>query len=171
MTPQLAARASRRGLLGGLLVGVTASGCQLEPSRDAPAGTGTSPTGEATDQPDDDPDVRLVRHVVAELTGALALVGGATRARRPLAGELAPWHELHAAHLEALEAPTRARPARVRGSGPELRARVRRRESLLQRRLADAAVSARSGPLAALLATMSAAVAQRLAAEDGQAHR
>jgi hypothetical protein len=55
----------------------------------------------------------------------------------------------------------------VKGSVPAVLERVRREEAALQRRLAAAAVSARSGALASLLATMSAGVAQRLAADAG----
>jgi hypothetical protein len=162
------ARASRRGVLGGLLV-VTAAGCEIEPSADQPDSrtTGSSSAPEPTEEADGDPDAELVRRVVDDLTGALALVGGVARARRGLAAEVAPWRILHAAHLEALEEPGRARPARVGGTAPALRLRVRREESALQRRLADAAVAARSGPLASLLATMSAAVAQQLAHDAG----
>jgi len=165
-------RASRRSVLGSVLLVATTAGCSVEPSREDPPAGGTTPT--AADQqpaPADDPDARLVRGVVDDLTAALALVGGVARAGRPLAREVAPWRELHAAHLEALDAPGRARPLRVRGGTSALRTRVRRRESTLQTRLADAAVSARSGPLAALLATMSAAVAQQLAADSTGARR
>lgn len=171
MTRPLAVRASRRGLLGGLLVGVAAAGCQAESSLDTPDGTGTSPSAGDGEGPAPDPDLQLVRRVVDDLTGTLALVGGAARARRPLTAEMTPWRDLHVAHLEALEAPTRTRPSRVRGPVPELRARVRRQEALLQRGLADAAVSARSGALASLLATMSAAVAQQLAADAARVER
>ena len=164
MTRHLAVRASRRGVLGGLLVGLTAAGCELERSPDGPAGSGASPGAEVT-SPAGDPDSQLVRRVVDDLTAALALVGGVARARRPLAATVAPWRDLHAAHLEALEASGSARPVRVRGPLPALRDRLRREETSLQRSLAEAAVSARSGALAALMATMSAAVAQQLAAD------
>ena len=164
MTRLPSTRATRRGVLGGLVLGLTAAGCDVG-----------SPTGEtdrsvrgpdaAEPTPADDPDAQLVRRVVDDLTGALALVGGVARARRPLAPEVAPWRDLHTAHLEALDAADRVRPVRVGGSVPALRARVRREETALERRLADAAVAARSGPLASLLGTMSAAVAQQLAAD------
>ena len=163
MTRHPAARATRRGVLG-LLAGITATGCSIDPPPDEPAGAGASPGDEET-EPADDPDAQLVRRVVDDLTAALALVGGVARAARPLATEMSPWRELHAAHLEALEAPDRARPLRVRGSLPALRSRLRREETGLQRSLAEAAVTARSGALAALLATMSAAVAQQLTAD------
>jgi hypothetical protein len=152
------------------VVGLTASGCELDPPRDEPDGSASGPgTAEATAA--EDPDAQLVRRVVDDLTGALALVSGATRARRPLADELAPWRRQHGAHLEALEARDRVSPLRVRGSVPELRTQVRRREAALQRRLAGAAVSADSGALASLLASMSAAVAQQLAADATGAGR
>ncbi len=163
MTRHLAARASRRGVLG-LLVGITAAGCSPEPPSDEPAGTTPTPDAEGT-EPNKDPDSVLVRRVVDDLTAALALVGGIARRGRPLADAVAPWRELHTAHLEALEATDHARPQRVRGPLPTLRDRLRREETGLQRHLAEAAVSARSGALAALLATMSAAVAQQLAAD------
>lgn len=168
MTRQLPARASRRGVLGGLAVAATAAGCDLgtgtsEPSADPAPSTRTS----SAPEPAADPDEELVRRVVDDLAGALAVVAGAARSGRPLARELAPWRTLHAAHLEALEAPARVRPARgVTGRPPALRTRVRREETGLQRRLAAASVAAESGALAALLATMSAAVAQQLAADS-----
>ena len=167
MTRHLAAGASRRGLLGGVLVGVTTAGCQLDPSAEAPARRRASTPA----TPDEDPDTGLVRRVGEELAAALALVSGVARARRPLAAAMEPWQALHRAHLEALEAPAPTRTARVGGPVRELTARVRRQESLLQRRLADAAVTAQSGALAALLAQMSAAVAQQLAADAAEGER
>ncbi len=152
------------------MVGLTATGCELDPPREEPDGSASGPdTAEASAA--EDPDAQLVRRVVDDLTRALALVSGVARAHRPLAAEVAPWRRQHAAHLDALEAPARARPVRVRGAVPELRTRVRRQETALQRRLAAAAVSARSGALASLLATMSAAVAQQLAADATGADR
>ncbi len=50
------------------------------------------------------------------------------------------------------------------GSAAEVRATVVAREARLETSLASAALAAQSGPLAALLASMSAAVAQQLAA-------
>lgn len=162
MTPPLDPRASRRGVLGGLVLGLTAVGCELGEPGPGPA----DQRGPADVAPSpDDPDAVLVRRVVADLTAALALASGLARAGRALAEESAPWRVLHDAHLTALEASARVRPLRVRGTTRTLRERFRREEAALQRRLAAAAVSARSGALAALLATMSAAVAQQLAAD------
>ncbi|QBR94125.1 Smr/MutS family protein [Nocardioides euryhalodurans] len=162
MTRPLPSRTSRRGALGGMLVGLTATGCDLGPVREEPAPT---PGTTAEPEPAPDPDAALVDAVVADLRSALALVTGAGRGRGALRAELAPWLRMHDAHLVALEAPSaRVRAAQVRGSAAEARSRVRREETALQRRLATGAASARSGALASLLATMSAAVAQQLAA-------
>ena len=164
MTRRLTTRATRRGVLGGLALGLTAAGCEVDATRDEPDSRTTG--SEAAEPEPDDPDAQLVRRVVEDLTGALALVAGAPRARRPLASELAPWRDLHAAHLEALDAADRVRAVRVGGPASALRARVRRQETALQRRLAAAAVAAESGSLASLLGTMSAAVAQQLTADS-----
>lgn len=161
MTGHPLPRASRRATLGGLVVGLGASGCEVAAPPADPSGEPTRPTPE----PDADPDTALVESVVEELTAALALVTGAARARRALGGELAPWEDLHTAHLTALEADVSGvRPLIVTGSVSVVRRRVRGSESRLQRRLGDRAAAARSGSLASLLATMSAAVAQQLAA-------
>lgn len=103
--------------------------------------------------------------VRTDLTDALAWVRSAAEGRPGLAAELDGFRRLHAAHLAALPGDTEptARP-RVRGGPRPVRAELRQREARLQRALADAAVAAGSGALAALLASMSAAVAQRLAA-------
>lgn len=164
MTPHPAARATRRGIVGGLLLGLTTTACELDPPRKGPSDPGVTP---ADDPPAgaDDPDSRLVPQVVAGLAAALAVTTGAARARPSLVRETAPWIELHLGHLEALEGNDQVRPQRLRGSIPDLRTRLRRQEAGLQRQLADAALSAESGALASLLATMSAAVAQQLAAD------
>jgi len=165
VTPHLAARATRRGVVGGLLLGVTATGCQLDPPREDPADAGPA-TSDGSSAGADDPDARLVQQAVAALGAALAVASGVARARPPLAHAVAPWRDLHLAHLAALEASDRVRPQRLRGSPADLRTRLRRQEAELQRDLAGAAVAARSGALASLLATMSAAVAQQLAVAD-----
>jgi len=146
------------------VLGLTAAGCEIDATRDEPDSHTTG--SEAAEPAPADPDAQLVRRVVDDVTGALALVAGAGRARRPLASQLAPWRDLHEAHLEALDAADRIRPVRVGGPVSSLRARVRRQEMTLQRRLADAAVAAESGSLASLLGTMSAAVAQQLTADS-----
>lgn len=92
----------------------------------------------------DDPDRSLVDEVVARITATAAL---AARAPDLLA--------MHAAHLDALDA---APP--VPGRAPL--ARLRRSEQQLQRFLVGASMTAESGQLARLLASMSAAVSQQL---------
>ena len=152
-------RTTRRAAVGGLLAGIGAAGCDAGGRRE-----GSPRRAPTSEQPAADPDSALVDAVVAEVAEVAGVVAGAARARRALRDELATWRRLHVAHLAALEAEIDERPARVRGSAAELRSLVRRREAALQRRLADGAVTARSGSLASLLATMSAAVAQQLAA-------
>lgn len=92
-------------------------------------------------------DAALVDEVVAQITAVAAVAANVTRLGA-----------MHAAHLTALDAepPT---PATSSATGPEVRAAEREH----QRYLAEAAVRAESGPLARLLASMSAAVAQQLA--------
>ena len=104
-------------------------------------GVARSPTPSSAD----DPDGSLVDEVVSRITATAALA-----ARAP--GLVA----MHTAHLDALDA-----PPPVAGLAP--RARLRRSEQQLQRFLVDASMSAESGQLARLLASMSAAVSQQLA--------
>jgi hypothetical protein len=152
-------RATRRAAVGGVLAGVAVTGCDARARRE-----GSPERIPASREPVADPDAALVDAVIAEVTEVAGVVTGAARAARALSAELAPWRRLHDAHLAALEAEVDARARPLRGSTVELRSLVRRRETALQRRLADDAVAARSGSLASLLATMSAAVAQRLTA-------
>jgi hypothetical protein len=146
------------------LVGV---GCDVvEPSGD-PGTTGpgrSSGSSAPTSDPTDDADERLVADVVDAIAETLAVVTGAGRGRRAVERgltEVARVHRAHLAELSAGRAPSRG--VRVAGDDQQAVARVRRAERVLQQRLADAAVDAASGGLAALLASMSAAVAQRLA--------
>jgi hypothetical protein len=92
----------------------------------------------------DDQDGSLVDEVVARITATAALTAG-----------VPDLIAMHTAHLDALEA---APPTPATVPLP----RLRRSERQLQRFLVDAAARAESGPLARLLASMSAAVAQRL---------
>lgn len=154
-------RATRRGVLGGLLAGLSAAGCDATTSGTKPvAPTSGTP---ATDPPED-PDRALVDDVRRQVGEVAALVRATVDRRPGLAAELRGLDRLHRRHLAAL--PGAGQPPtspRAHGGAVELRSRVRAREASLQRSLADAAVAARSGPLAALLASMSAAVAQQLA--------
>ena len=92
-------------------------------------------------------DETLVEEVVAQITATATVAAGVPR----LAA-------LHAAHLEALGAPA---PAVSGATATD--AQVRTAERGLQRHLVDAALRAESGPLARLLASMSAAISQQLA--------
>jgi hypothetical protein len=148
-------------------VAVVGAGCEAVVSSGGPGATGTgSPSGSSapTSEPTEGADERLVADVVDAIAATLGVVTGAGRGRRALERELTEVVRLHRAHLAELSA-GRAPSRRVRVAGDDRQAvaRVRRAEQVLQRRLADAAVDAASGGLAALLASMSAAVAQRLA--------
>lgn len=122
---------------------------------------GDTPSGATADRsidPDIDPDVALVGGVVDELTRvrAIATTAGA-----------ADLVALHDAHLEALDGATGSTGASPPPSPPVSTAPGRardlwRHERALQARLVEAAVAARSGALAALLASMSAAQSQVL---------
>ena len=129
-------RLPRRAALGLAAAGLAAvAGCDDRPTQ-APPET-------------PDPDVALVDRVLRELVNAERLA---------VAAGLHDLGRLHRAHIAALggDEPT---PSAARASA----AAVRRKEQRLQHHLAGAAAKAQSGALARLLASMSAAVAQRLA--------
>lgn len=122
-------------------VAIVATGCD--------DGDSSDPAGAPPATPTPDPDTVLVDAVLADLARAETLALGAGFV------DLAA---LHRAHIEALEGPE-AEP----GTGGASKAAVRRAEQRLQRQLVQASLEAESGALARLLASMSAAVAQRLA--------
>jgi hypothetical protein len=110
------------------------------------AASGCAEAGPAPARPPaDEPDAALVDEVVAQVTAAAALTGRVPALTR-----------MHAAHLAALEAPAPAAAAAPRRE-------LRRAERDLHDFLIDASVRAESGPLARLLAAMSASLAQHLA--------
>jgi hypothetical protein len=156
-----------------VVAGLTAVGCDISGSDGrGSSDTSSSPTassqatGQAT-EPAPDPDETLVARTRADIAEAAALAAAAGRGRPALRRELAPYRRLHAAHLAALPGEDlEVAPVRVRGDAAAARRRVRRGEQTLQVRLADAAVEADSGRLAALLASMSAAIGQRLTVEE-----
>ena len=161
MSPVPGPRTTRRTTLGGVLAAATVlAGCDLDP-RDP----GSSP--ESSPDPDD-PDAGLVDDVAADILATRRLVESLWRRpgslRRPL-GELVRVHDAHLAALESSRRPGRTAPRS--GSEADALSLVRARELRLQRLLADHAVAARSGRLARLLASMSAAIAQQLAALPG----
>ena len=144
--PRLARRTTL-ALAAGPLVGLVAvAGCD-------DGGDGSPAASRTATQPPE-PDVELVDGVLEELGGALRVAAAA---------EMADLVALHRAHIEALDGtpPTPLTPSTRSPRRPADAATVRRRERLLHAHLVEAAVAAESGALARLLASMSAAVAQR----------
>lgn len=170
MTVTRPLRPSRRGALVGGAALLATTGCELVGDR---PGADPSPSGSpgATGpdaSPDADPDESLVDEVRAEIAATAAVVRAAGRGRPSVSRRVRGYRRLHDRHLAALPGePGRVRRVRVTGGDAEALGRVTTAENRLQRRLADAAVAAESGPLAALLASMSAAVAQLLASGEG----
>jgi len=164
VTAPLPLRATRRGALVGTLAVLAVTGCDaVAPSPPAEPGPGDGSPEQTVEAPAD-PDQALVAEVRADLGGASVTITSALGARPGLRSELAPFGILHARHLRALDSdrPRGRRP--VRGSTAAVRTAVRNQEAQLEEALAAAALSAQSGPLAALFASMSAAVAQQLSA-------
>lgn len=152
-------RTTRRGALAGSLAVLATTGCDaVTPT---PPDTAPRTTPSTTDTPVD-PDQVLVAEVRADLAEASTLVTSALEASPGLRGELAPFATLHTRHLRALDGDRPRGHTSVTGVVTEVRAAVRAREARLETSLASAALAAQSGPLAALLASMSAAVAQQL---------
>lgn len=125
---------------------VVVAGCE-----DGSDGTG-GPVPTAT--PEQDPDAALVTRVLGELSAAQRHASSAGAA-----GLVA----LHRAHIAALDGTTVGTAVRR----PVPVGDLQRRERRLQRHLVEAAMAAEGGALAGLLASMSAAVSQRLAGERG----
>lgn len=123
--------------------------------------------------PEPDADVALLDEAAQAILGALDLVERVAARHRGLATALAGLVALHTAHLDLLGAePGGPRPAvpPLPGARPAL-ARVRADELVLQGRLAGMAAQAGSGAFARALASMSAAVAQHVAALPAVAGR
>jgi hypothetical protein len=151
-------RTALAGAVGGALL---VAGCDA----DEPASTTPSPSATESSTPPADPDVALVDEVVAELDTLIAFTEAAALDRPGIGAWPAAFARLHRAHRDVLtddELDTTS--PRIRGTAPAVLRQVANRERAAQRRLADWAVAAESGPLARLLASMSAAVAQQLAA-------
>ncbi|HTW13531.1 MAG TPA: hypothetical protein VMF51_00310 [Nocardioides sp.] len=157
---------TRRTTVGVALLGLAAvAGCDLDDLD--PRSDPTSPTDPDSSAPPEDADTTLVAGVVVDLTGLLATVRAVPRPERAAFRPLARLHRQHLLALGADEAVTAASPS-VPASEPVAAAEAVRQERRLQGRLATAAVAAQSGELARLLAAMSAAVAQHLAALPGE---
>lgn len=158
---------SRRAVVGvgavtiAPVLGAALSGCDASDVGSLLPGTDA---GEPSAAPAPDPaaDEALVDEAVAELADALALVA-AVRVRHPrLRESLAGLERTQVAHLAALEGEQRGPAAPPTADAAAGLALVRRRAATSQRRLVDLSVRAGSGPLAQLLASMAAGVAQRL---------
>ena len=102
------------------------------------------------------------RQTILQMVSSLEVV----RLAEPrLRAELKPWLALHAAHLEMLDDGAVDEPLEdpgPAGDGPRARQRLLAQEALVASALADGARRAASGDLARALASMSAAVRQRL---------
>ncbi len=150
---------ARRTTLGAALVGLVAvGGCDLE---DLDPRSEPAPVTPTTSAPPEDADVDLVEAVVTDLSAAL---GAASALRGADRATGRAFTRLHRRHLTELDAADEV----ITAGGPDRLAAVLRTERRLQRRLAEAAVAAESGELAAVLASMSAAVAQLLATAPAQ---
>lgn len=151
--PPRPAVVARRTTLGASLAGlVVLGGCDLD---DLDPRSDPDPADPVTSAPPEDADADLVASVVTDLTAALA----AALAVRPARAAGRPFARLHRRHLAELD---ETEPAST-GSPEMSAAALLGQERRLQRRLAEAAVAAESGELAATLGSMSAAVAQLLA--------
>jgi hypothetical protein len=148
----------------GLVAGCDLGGSGPDASTSAPSGSAAGSASESPSTSAGDPDAALVDEVLTELTAMVSLVGAVGSRVAGLAGPMRALRRMHLAHIAALDGSTRI-PAhgRVPGSPAAALALVRRRETRLHSQLVDAAVEARSGVLARLLASMSAAVSQHLA--------
>lgn len=111
-----------------------------------------------------DPDQALVERVLSDLEAASRLAGAVAAAFPRLARPMRSLRRVHDAHIAALGGERPTGHGAAHGDAAAALGRVRRREQRLQRRLVDASVSAESGRLARLLASMSAATSQQLVA-------
>ncbi len=132
--------------------------CDLDPrtSRNAP-----SPPEPA---PDQDADVvASARSAILEVTAFLVAASQQHRGLRDEVASLLTMHEAHLAVLDDGSDPEEGDYPAFPPSGlPAARVQVRTRENTLYGTLVDAAQRADSGDLARALASMSAAVAQRV---------
>jgi hypothetical protein len=150
-------------VLGGVLALVTASACDVDDLR--PPADQESVPAQPTGSPAPDSDGALVTTLAAAIADVFVEVGQTRRRIPSLASTLGHLRQMHRAHLGVLGPPERTRTAtRVPSSGRQALGLLRRSEERLQRDLASGAIAAQSGALARLLASMSAAVAQHVAA-------
>ena len=151
-------RATRRTTVAAGLLAL--GGCTLDRGEPTPPGDQPTVLG------DQDYDRRLVDEAAAEIAGALAMIEKIAARFDLVAGSLAPLVALHQAHLSALGVITPPEVS-VPALGSDARTAMTRlgaAEKELQRELVAVAENARSGPLARVLAGMSAGVNQHVVA-------
>lgn len=131
--------------------------CDLDPPSAVPTET---PTAELL------PDAEVAASARGEILLMVATIEATIEAHPRLRRELTPWLDLHSAHLAVLDVgdDQTADPAIPAPQAAVARQTVIGAEGALAARLADAARRAASGDLARALASMSAAVTQRLIA-------
>lgn len=132
--------------------------CELDPPSAVPT---EGPTAEPL------PDAEVVASARKSILLMVASVEAASARHPQLVAGLEPWLSLHAAHLAVLD--DGSEDAEVAGETPASRPAIARDrivalEGSLAGTLADAARQAASGDLARALASMSAAVTQRVIA-------
>lgn len=162
------------GLGAAAVLGLGLGGCDLDDL------TGASAGAPGAEEPESDPDQGLVDSVLADLDQQLAAVVAARAATPSLRRALRPLEEMHRAHRAVLDPDTSgtatpsatpsasaSSPAPTPAADPPRPVRTLRRigasETAHQAVLTAASVTARSGALARVLASMSASVAQHLA--------
>lgn len=157
-----AAATTRRTTLGVALGGlVTIAGCDAVSDLSPGADPSTPQVQASPTLPSADADTDLVERVVRDVEATI----GAVPRGRGLQATVDDLRNMHAAHRRALTGEDVLPVATDGGTLPRRQAvrRISRLERAHQQRLQAAALEARSGSLAVLLAQMSAAVAQRLA--------
>jgi hypothetical protein len=134
-------------------------GC-TSPGESAPGASSSSSTPATSAPAAADPDRAALESAVA-LTTALQDLLARGGSRLDPAGTLGALHARHLSVLDELSPPT-ASPSRGSAGPPPTMARLRRQEMNAQRQLALLAEQAESGPVARLLASMSAGIAAAL---------
>ena len=131
------------------------------------AGCEWGPPTEQVEAPEPDADANVVEQARGEILARLDTVQATSTRHVGLSTALAALVVMHTAHLELLDADAstdRPSPPPVPVRPPVALAAVRSTEQALQARLAALAGEAVSGTFARALASMSASVAQHLAA-------
>ena len=132
--------------------------CDLDPPSAAPSESPTTPSS---------PDAEVVASARQAILLTVALLEVVSERHRALRAGIEPLLDLHSAHLEVLDdgAEDQDPEAVLPADTPAMaRTQVSGAEGHLAATLADAARQASSGDLARALASMSAAVAQRVVA-------